>query len=175
MIETAGAGLAIAEILALYCHAIDRRRWSLMERCFHPDATYSFGPIDGTWRDFVDVARRMIDPLPMTHHQLGQTVRTIDGAQARTETYFTATHRVPADAALDAAFPGRGHDYQVVIAGRYVDAFTRRDGDWRIARRVGVIDVRHDLALSGDAPVVFGRDDPGHALDPATIVAVQPT
>jgi hypothetical protein len=173
--EDSVAAAAIADILALYCHAIDRRRWSLIECCFHADATYRFGPIDGTWRDFVRAAQHMIDPLPMTHHQLGQTVRTIDGAQARAETYFTAIHRVPADAAPDAAFPGRGHDYDAVIAGRYVDDFERRDQGWRIARRLGMIDARHDVALSGDAPPVLGADDPGHALALAPTGAVQPT
>ena len=156
---------AIADVLALYCHAIDRRRWELMRGCFHDDATYKFGPIDGTWRTFVTMARQMIDPLPMTHHQLGHHALIVDGDDARSETYFTATHRVPADAAADAVFAGRGHDYHAVMAGRYVDHFNRRGGRWRIARRVGVIDGRHDIAL---LPVASSRNprqvDPASAL-----------
>jgi SnoaL-like domain len=146
------ARTAILDILALYCHAIDRRRWDLMEQCFHPDASFSFGPVDGSWREFVTIARTMIDPLPLTHHQLGQSAFVFDGDLASVETYLTATHRIPADAPAEGVFPGHGVDYHAIIAGRYVDQFERRDGQWRIAVRVGTIDWRHDHDLPADAP-----------------------
>ena len=146
------ARTAISDVLALYCHAIDRRRWDLMDKCFHPDASFSFGPVEGTWREFVEIAKGMIDPLPLTHHQLGQSAIVFDGERASVETYLTATHRVPAGAASDGVFPGRGVDYHAVIAGRYVDRFERRDSQWRIARRVGTIDWRHDHNLPADVP-----------------------
>lgn len=160
----AEARAAILAVIARYCHAIDRRRWGLMEACFHADATYSFGPINGTWRDFVGAARAMIDPLAMTHHQIGQTILAAveDGLDA--ETYFTATHRVPADAATDGVFDGRGHEYHAVMVGRYSDRFTCRAGAWRIARRVGVIDGRHDLVLTEPAPEAVGHD-PASMMD----------
>ncbi len=141
------ARAAIADVLALYCHAIDRGRWTLLDQLFHDEATYSFGPIDGSWREFVAIARSMIDPLIVTHHQLGQTTYLIDGSRASTETYMTSTHRIPADAAPGGAFPGRGEIYEAVIAGRYVDQFECRDGEWRITRREGIIDWRRDLPL----------------------------
>lgn len=159
------ARAAIADVIAVYCHAIDRRRWGLMDRLFHDDATYSFGPINGTWREFVAIARSMIDPLPSTHHQLGQTAFEIDGDEARTETYMTATHLVPADAAADGVFPGRGQAYEVVIAGRYVDRFERRSGQWRIADRVGIIDWRRELSLvDGDSQAAPNSPDPASAI-----------
>lgn len=155
---------AIAEILGRYCHAIDRRRWELIEGCFHDDAVYTFSQIDGSWRNFVAAARHMVDPLPMTHHQLGQTVHAIDGADIVTETYFTAIHLVPAQAAREGVFDGRGHDYHAVMAGRYIDRFTRRGGEWRIARRIGVLEARHDLIPTGDAPPAPGSADPAWSV-----------
>ena len=159
------ARAAIGDVLVLYCHAIDRRRWDLMDKCFHPDASFSFGPVEGTWREFVEIAKGMIDPLPSTHHQLGQSAIIVDGEQASVETYLTATHRVPADAPSDGVFPGRGVDYHAVIAGRYVDQFECRGGRWRIARRVGTIDWRHDHDLPIDAaPFVPLQPDPAAAF-----------
>lgn len=134
----------VLHIAALYCHALDRRAWHLLERCFHPDATYRFGPIDGTWQDFVAAARAILEPLAGTHHQLGQTLLSINGDAAGAESYFTAVHRVPASAPGDAAFPGTGAAYEVLIGGRYVDRLERRAGEWRIAHRTGLHDWRHD-------------------------------
>lgn len=131
-------------VAALYCHAIDRRRWDLMEHCFHPDATYRFGRIEGNWRDFVGMARATIDPMRISHHQLGQSLIRIDGDTATSETYFSAYHRVAADAAATDPFPGTGEECDIVISGRYVDRFECRDGDWRIAHRIGLSDWRQD-------------------------------
>ncbi len=138
------ARAAIADVIHLYCHSIDRRRWDRLGDCFHPDATYHFGNIDGDWRHFVAVAEAIIGPTRITHHQTGNILYRFDGDTAETETYFTAWHRVRADAPADAAFPGNGVERDLVVAGRYIDRFTCRDGDWRIAHRTGVTDWRHD-------------------------------
>jgi hypothetical protein len=139
---------AILDVLALYCHAIDRRNWELLADCFHPDATFRFGAIDGSWQDFVAAARAVIEPLRISHHMLGQTLLRIDGDAARAETYMSAYHRVAADAPADAVFPGTGVDRDVVIAGRYVDRLEKRNGRWRIAHRTGLSDWRTERAAS---------------------------
>lgn len=45
---------AIRDVIAAYAHAIDRRRWDMMEKLFHPDATFGFGTVGGSWEDFVE-------------------------------------------------------------------------------------------------------------------------
>lgn len=163
---------AIADVIHLYCHAIDRRRWTLLERCFHDDATYRFGAIDGGWRDFVAAAQAVIEPTRISHHQVGNILYRIDGAAATTETYFTAYHRTPADAPVTAPFAGDGAERDVVIAGRYVDRFACRDGDWRIVHRIGLSDWRRDAAGEDgglfDQPAAwrgaFGESDPGSGV-----------
>lgn len=162
----------ILDILALYCHAIDRRRWDLMGQVFHPDAHFQFGAIDGSWQHFVVAAQAVINPLRISQHKLGQTLFAIAGDVAMTETYMVAYHRVAADAPADAVFPGTGTDRDVVIAGRYIDRFERRDSRWRIARRVGVTDWRQDADASDgglfDAPQAWrgdiGGGDAAHAV-----------
>lgn len=166
------ARAAISDVVNLYCHAIDRRQWEEIGHCFHADATYRFGAIDGTWQEFVAVAKAIIDPTRITHHQTGNMLFRLSANAADTETYFTAYHRIAADAPGDAVFPGTGVEYDVVLAGRYVDRFECRDGEWRIAHRTGVTDWRRDtpaadsglFAQPPDWRGSIGSDDPGFAV-----------
>lgn len=145
---------AIRDILAAYAHAIDRRRWGMMEHLFHPDATFRFGVIEGGWRGFVEQARAIIDPCLATQHQLGQTIFGFVGAPesggvCHTETYMTAMHTVPPGYPVTAVFPDKGRIYSAVVAGRYVDRFEKRGGEWRIAQRTGLYDWREFRVAEG--------------------------
>lgn len=161
---------AIRDVLSGYAHAIDRRRWALMEHLFHPDAMFAFGPIQGPWRSFVEQAKAVIDNCVATHHQLGQVLITADGPDgAIAETYMTAMHIVPAGYPLSSVFPDRGEDYSAVIAGRYVDRLVRYQGGWRIKQRTGIYDWREfreigEANLANVPPEARGGHDEG---DPA--------
>lgn len=133
---------AIRDVMSAYAHAVDRRAWAMMERLFHPDAVFAFGPVQGGWRDFVVQARAIIEPCVATHHQLGQMLIVPHGEGALAETYMTAMHIVPPGYPVPEVFPDRGEDYSAVIAGRYVDHLVRHDGGWRIMRRTGIYDWR---------------------------------
>jgi hypothetical protein len=162
---------AIRDILAAYAHAIDRRRWELMERLFHPDATFRFGAIVGDWRSFVDQARAVIEPCLATQHQLGQTIFGFDGPDTcHTETYMTAMHTIPPGYPLTAAFPDKGVIYSAIIAGRYVDRFEKRAGEWRLAQRIGLYDWREFRVVEGVDLSDTPEDARGYhdARDPAT-------
>lgn len=165
----------ISDVIHRYCHAIDRRRWWLMETVFHEDATYKFTAIEGGWRHFVAEARRLVDPLAVTHHQVSNILVALDGDVAHTETYLTAYHLVPADYPTDLAFPGTGQAYEVVTGGRYVDRFERRNGVWKIAHRTGLFDWRRDQPLAdgglSEAPADW-RGQHGD-LDPSRSVAAR--
>lgn len=171
---TLAARAAIADVIARYCHIIDRRRWDAMYQCFHPGATYTFATIDGTVDRFIAGARAVIDPLRISVHQIGNMLIQVDGERANAETYFVAYHRVAADAPTDAPFPGNGSDYEVVIAGRYIDRFECRRGDWRIAHRTGITDWRRTEPAADhglyDGPSAWrGRPD---ASDPGLVISL---
>ena len=151
MIGTLEDREAVREVIARYAHAIDRRRWDMMPALFHPDATFGFGPIEGGWREFVEQARAIIDPCTATQHQLGQTLIAFAGpAVCDAETYMTAMHVVPAGYPRPEVFPDRGEAYAAIIAGRYVDRFEKRGGEWRIVRRRGLYDWR-EYRVIGEA------------------------
>lgn len=143
MIGTLEDREAIREVIAAYAHSIDRRRWDMMGRLFHSDATFGFGPVEGDWRGFVEQARAIIDPCISTQHLLGQTlIGFADTETAHCETYLTAMHVVPVGYPRPEVFPARDEIYSATIAGRYVDRFERRGGEWRIAKRQGLYDWR---------------------------------
>ena len=140
----------ITDVIAAYAHAIDRRRWDMMERLFHPDAQFQFGTVLGDWRGFVEQARAIIDPCLATQHQLGQVQFGFEGETVcHTETYMTAMHTVPAGYPVAEVFPDKGTIYSAVVAGRYVDRFEKRGGEWRIAQRTGLYDWREFREVEG--------------------------
>lgn len=164
---------AIREVIAAYAHAIDRRRWDMMENLFHDDGTFGFGPFQGGWREFVGRASAVIGACTATHHHLGQ-ILIGPGEQpniAHAETYMTAMHIVPAGY-TEEAFPDWGEEYSATIAGRYVDRFERRAGSWRIAHRNGIYDWREYRSI-GSANLSDVPDDMRGAhddTDPSTPV-----
>ncbi len=145
---------AIRDVIGAYAHAIDRRRWDMMEQLFHIEATFGFGEISGSWKDFVASARAIIDPCLATQHQLGQVQFAFaegPGGEVlcHTETYMTAVHTVPAGYPETDVFPDRSRIYSAVIAGRYVDRFECIRGDWRIMHREGLYDWREFREVDG--------------------------
>ena len=141
---------AIRDVIAAYAHAIDRRRWDMMENLFHPDATFGFGTVGGSWQEFVGGARAIIDPCLATQHQLGQVQFAFpEDGLCHTETYMTAMHTIPAGYPVDDVFPDKGTTYSAVIAGRYIDRFEKRSGEWRIMHREGLYDWREFREVEG--------------------------
>ena len=166
----------ITDVIAAYAHAIDRRRWGMMDRLFHDDAEFQFGTVIGDWRGFVEQARAIIDPCLATQHQLGQVQFGFENdLVCHTETYMTAMHTVPAGYPLAEVFPDKGRTYSAVIAGRYVDRFERRDNQWRIARRTGLYDWREFREVEGVDLSEMPEGSCGHhdERDPSTSVVAR--
>jgi hypothetical protein len=139
-LDELSARAEIADVVHLYCHAVDRHRWELMDAAFHPDATSRFLDATRTVPEFVQSGRNLLGPLTDTHHQTGNMLITLDGDQAWAETYVTAFHAVPTTAPRGTFWGGRDEPYEGVAGGRYVDRLERRDGAWRIAHRTVVYD-----------------------------------
>jgi hypothetical protein len=116
---------AIEECLLRYTRGLDRHDVELTMSAFHPDALDTHGTFEGGPRDVVDWANEQHGLRWARHqHYITNTTVDIDGDVAHTDTYYFIVLRRQ---------DGTGQDF---MGGRYVDRLERRDGDWRIARRI---------------------------------------
>ncbi len=137
------ARAAIQDCLYRYCHAVDRRRWNLMESVFHEDAMAKVSVLPRSpWREFVKQGAALLEFVGTTHHQLNNIKIDFDNDGADVESYICAFHHVPADAPPGGPFGGTGAAYDAVFSGRYIDRFEKRNGEWRIAEHSSVSDLR---------------------------------
>jgi ketosteroid isomerase-like protein len=143
---------AIKEVQIRYCRAADRVDFAALRDSFHPDATADYG--HGVWNldEYMDHATGMTAKFIATTHNTGNQLVELAGDAAWAEHYTVATHRAPPDE--------EGRTADMIAAIRYVDRMERRDGEWRIARRVMVLDWHRVEPVSGvDVGKTQGRRD----------------
>jgi len=153
-IEDVVAEATIKDIQIRYCRACDRMDFELLRSCFHPDAVTEYGFFGGSIDDFIESAKQQLPHFLGTTHNTGNQIVEVSGDSAWAEHYTVATHRMAAD--------DLGPERDFVTAVRYVDRLECRDGDWRIARRVLVLDwIRSDpvVAYEPRPDVQSGRRD----------------
>jgi hypothetical protein len=138
----------IQRVLGLYCRAIDRLDLELLRSVYHPDATDDHGSFSGNAHEFArqiiaGLAEVVIDGM----HTVTHSVIELDGRFATAESYYQAYQLCPGGYEKVAGFFGEpyarahaqqggiegNHDY--FCAGRYIDLFEKRDGQWKILRR----------------------------------------
>jgi ketosteroid isomerase-like protein len=138
---------AIREAMARYYRGVDRLDADLIESAYHPDAFDDHGPFKGLRDEFVAwvVPFMRREYVSTSHHLTTQSIE-VQGDVAHVETYVLAVQE-----------KHMGEEVlQLVANSRYVDRFERRDGDWRIARRVVVTDsARTDTVApwAGTSPI----------------------
>jgi SnoaL-like protein len=122
--------VAIGEVLASYCYAIDLGRWETLPQLFTDDCRLDFGATMGVHegrdglRAFTDSLRGA--PIRMRHY-LTNVVVTGDGERARAESYVLAF----------VGDPGQLRQ----TTGRYEDELVKRGGRWAIRVRRAVIEL----------------------------------
>lgn len=118
----------IFAVLLNYARGLDRMDRDLIRACYWDDATEDHHSFVGTPDTFIDWAfeyNRAVSSVQ--HHGLGNHVCEIDGDDAHAETHYT--------------FIGANLEPPHLLSiGRYIDHFQRRDGIWKIADRVTVIE-----------------------------------
>lgn len=155
--DDARVHLELQRLAYLYCHAVDRCDLVLLRSLYHDDAIDDHGEMFcGSPDEYVAWLPRMLAGLEAIRHTISNMVFHLDGETAQGELCSTAYHRVG----------GR----EIVIEGRYLDTYERRDGVWRILRRSLVMDAFSDRPVSeatgfGGIPRgVVGAGDPVYAL-----------
>ncbi len=156
---------ACREAARRYCRGVDRLDAELMRSAYWPDATDDHGVFVGNAMEFVD---RVIE----SHRRWAATMHCIynhsveldpGGVRARGEAY-------------NVTYLFGGADGPAVSTwwGRYLDAYERRSGEWRIIERVCVHEADRSeptvepMAIDSQRfrPGSDDRDAPGHALGP---------
>lgn len=150
------------QLVSAYCRAVDRADYDALRRLYHPDATDAHGSFsEGGVEQFIAALVAAEPYVRVSQHNITTTNFVVDGDTARGEIYCLVFH----------TFAGPEHDTDVIIGGRYLDAYARHDGRWKFARRTIVADWAYQndpSRVDFDHPSTRGslRGRPGQA-DPS--------
>ncbi|AMN45765.1 hypothetical protein ACG33_01315 [Steroidobacter denitrificans] len=121
----------LAELVAAYSRAADRADERLLASLFHADAVCDSGVIRAEGKEF---ARRFVawtrEYAAALSHCACSSWFAVDGDHATGETYVLAMCRLH----------GHHGGGQSLVAGRYLDRFERRAGEWKFSSRRFVVD-----------------------------------
>jgi ketosteroid isomerase-like protein len=151
---------AIRDCIYRYCRGVDRADDAALRGAYWPDATDQHGPYSGPVEGFFQWANGIFESGARNVHMVGNILIEFTApGEAVVETYFLALQRGP----------GRDDKpRQFLIAGRYCDVFQKRDGEWRVFRRVVVYDwVEEQVAATEPEAIRFGPRLPLGARFPA--------
>jgi hypothetical protein len=122
---------AITDQLYRYCRAVDRLDVALGYSIWHQDGVADYGDIyRGSGRGVIDFICESHRQLLHHSHQISNILIALDGDAAGSESYATVNLRLQ----------GQGKIQQITVWIRYIDAWSRRGGDWRLDRRQTIID-----------------------------------
>jgi len=154
---------ALRKVVHTYCRAVDRGDFATLRSLYHHDAVDAHGEIStGSVAEFLKTLEASRPHVRSMQHNVTTVNFVIDGDRAEGEIYTIATH----------TFGAGDHDVDVIIGGRYLDKYEKRDGIWKIIERTIVTDWAHvndpstvDLShpiTRGTLKGSLGADDPAH-------------
>jgi hypothetical protein len=155
---------AILDVLYRYCRSMDRMDHQLGSTVWHPGGTADYGVIfEGTGQGFIDWVMVTHAGLDRHSHQIANVLIEVNGDQAASEAYVTATLRgKPAE---------NGDVMEITSRGRYLDRWSRRAGVWAIDHRIFIDDMTATRTLTaqeaGDPSGGPGRrnvEDPSYEV-----------
>jgi len=125
---------AIYDNIVKYCRGQDRADLELLKDSYWEDGTDDHGQYVGSAHGFCEMSIDTRDMFRSVNHHIGNTqIEFIGDNQAKAETYFICV--------LVWADPDRtGEDVDWFLAGRYRDLHEKRNGEWKILRRVCIWD-----------------------------------
>jgi hypothetical protein len=143
----------IAHVMNCWCRAVDRCDWSGVRDVFHPDGHDDHGLYKGNIDGLISWLQERHRTITRSMHLIGNMlIEFADDANALVETYSFALQRYAADGADTRKAIAGGADlideeFDMLISGRYVDHFVKREGRWRILKRHVVFDNSQILPL----------------------------
>jgi len=127
----------IERVLVRYARGVDRCDEALIASVYHEDSYDEHGPFHGTGAEFAKwVVGILESAFEATSHRISNATIKLDDDDAKVESYVVATHRTRPPRSRQ----GESRSRLVVVGARYLDHFRRIEGEWKISRRVVVID-----------------------------------
>ena len=122
----------IRDLLSRYSDGIDRCDEAALKTVFWPDGRCDYGSFAGNAWEFATGVIAALRDLRRTQHVIGNMVIDVQAPdRARGQTSVIAYHEMDDE---------QGRPIVRVVGGRYLDRFARRDGEWRIAERLYLMD-----------------------------------
>ncbi|MGI9327513.1 MAG: nuclear transport factor 2 family protein [Pseudomonadales bacterium] len=149
---------AVRKAVACYSRGADRCDIGILKSAFHPDAEVKYGSYDGPYEEFCNNVVAGHLAMNYTTHTIINQYFDIDAASATGtgEIYVLAFLSMSqagdvmaVDDYKDRSSDG-GHEY--IVAGRYVDQYQCRGGDWRISLRQYILDWSRTSEYTGHDP-----------------------
>ncbi len=119
---------AILDCVHRYARGVDRGDEELVRSAYHPDAVEDHGAFIGDVDGLVTFLAEAHRPFPAYQRFVTNVSVELDGDLAHAESYYLCILRRDDKGRL------------LANGGRYVDRVERRDGEWRVARRVVVME-----------------------------------
>jgi hypothetical protein len=123
---------AIHQVMLRYARGLDRLDNALARACYWDEAIEDHGHFVGSPDDFIPWADGTTLQFLSTQHAILNHVCDLQGDEAFCETYYQFT-------GIAAEGPHFGS------VGRYIDHFRKKNGEWRIANRVTIVEGTYDL------------------------------
>lgn len=149
--------IAITDSIYRYCRAVDRLDLELGYGVFHEDGVVRFPSYEGSGRGWIDLICARHAEFLSHSHQVTNVIIEVNGDHAGSESYVIAKlWRRDGESTLE-------HE----VCGRYVDAWSKRDDEWRIDHRECIVDLDQFRKVT---PVGVGgrarrdRHDPSYAV-----------
>lgn len=120
----------IYELSCQYMRALDRLDEALLVSVFFEDAWCDYGFTEGSPVEFSHYAITALTTHAANQHMVGNCLFDVDGDEAFGEVYFQAYHKIM----------GKDGYEDVIIAGRYLDRYEKREGVWKFAYRSERVD-----------------------------------
>lgn len=120
----------IYELSCKYMRALDRLDEALLRSVFWQDGWCDYGFTQGPAADFARFCMEALATHEANHHMIGNVLIDLNGDEAFGEVYFNAYHKVAGAEGFE----------DIIIAGRYLDRYQRRNGTWKFAYRSERVD-----------------------------------
>jgi hypothetical protein len=122
----------ITDAAQRYMRGLDRLDPEVQRSAFHDDALIDVGLTASGTDEFVGFCMELLGGFDGSQHLMGQVrIELHDAASASGEIYFQAWHGSRDEA---------GNPRDLFIAGRYVDEYSCKNGEWRIQKRKLITD-----------------------------------